>query len=236
MTTRWEDKDPADSITVEFDFSAEFTALVGTPTVQVTLIEGTDASPSAILLGGVTVEGAIARQRIQGGVSGALYGLQCTGTNGTNTATIEALLPVRARPIAAAFTPRYLTEAQFERRFGQRELVDLQEGGASFGQTENEAAGLIDGYLATRYTLPLLSVPLMLQGWAADVTRFKLWGERAPDEVRRRYEDALEQLQQLAKGLIALPPDATGAAVSTPVAFGGYSQPRVFDACGLQGY
>jgi phage gp36-like protein len=228
MTTRWEDKDPADVVTVEFDFSDSFTTLSGTPTIAVTLLEGTDASPSAILLGGVTVVGAIVRQRITGGVSGALYGLQCTGTDGSNTITIEALLPVRARPIAATFTARYLTEAQFERRFGHSELVDLQSTGNTFGQAETEAASLIDGFLAAKYVLPLAHVPPMLQGWAADIVRFKLWDERAPDEVRRRYEDAIAQLKMVAQGTIALPPDAAGTPAETPTDYEAECAERVF--------
>lgn len=229
MTIRWEDKDPADVIVVEFDF-APATAIDGTPTVAVTLIEGTDATPGAILSGGVTVAGGIVRQRLQGGVDGALYGLKCTAQVGSDVFTVEALLPVRVRPIGAAFTPRYLTEAQFERRFGHAELVDLQSSGNTFGQCENEAASLIDGFLAARYSLPLAHVPVLLQGWAADITRFKLWDERAPEEVRRRYDDALTQLKQLSQGLIALPPDAAGVQAEVPTDYEAYSAERVFTA------
>ena len=118
------------------------------------------------------------------------------------------------------------------------ELADLLASGARFADAENDAAGMIDGYLSSRYPLPLAVVPTMVTGWAADVTRYKLWSDRAPDEVRRRYEDALAQLKLLAQGTITLPP---GAVAVTPtlgeqISFGGYSAPRVFTGDTLAGY
>jgi phage gp36-like protein len=234
MTTRWQDKDPADVIVGEFNF-APWTS-VSSPVVTITLIEGVDADPTLMLVGSPTVVGGVVRQRLQGGVDGALYGLQCVGQNGSDVETVEALLPVRLRPIVASFTPRYLTEAAFERRFGRAELVDLQSNGNTFGQAEQEAASLIDGYLATRYTLPLVSVPPMLVGWAADIVRFKLWDERAPDEVRKRYEDALAQLKLVSTGVIALPPGIDGTPAEEAAEFEGYANERVFTECTLKDF
>jgi phage gp36-like protein len=238
MTTKWIDKDPGDSIVVEFDFSASATGLTGTPTIAVQVSDAlADPTPADILSGTVTVVGTTVRQRIVGGITGLDYFLQCTAVSSNgDTLTIESILPVRARPIVAAYVPVYLTEAQYEARFGEAELSDLQAQGTSFGQAENEAASLVDGYMAAKYALPLVSVPKIVTGWAADITRYKLWAERAPSEVRQRYDDAIKQLEQLAKGLIALPPDATGVSSSAPLSFGAFSNERVFTEDSLAGF
>ncbi len=234
-TTRWKDKDPADIITVEFDFSADATAVTA-PAVTIAVVAGTDADPSLMLVGAPTVSGATVLQRIQGGVNGATYSLQCLAYNGDDRYSIEALLPVKVRPMLSALVPRYITETQFEQRFGVGETSDLLSNGASYAEAENDAASLIDGYLAARYTLPLVSVPMIVKGWAADITRFKLWDDHAPEEVRRRYDDALAQLKMVAQGTIALPPGSDGAPVTAPIAFAGYSSDRVFTSDSLAGF
>lgn len=130
----------------------------------------------------------------------------------------------------------YVTSEAFEQAFGQDELADLLARGHDFTKTESGAASLIDGYLASRYTLPLAAVPEMLRAWALDIARFRLWDDQAPEEVRRRYEDALAQLRDLAAGRISLPPAANGAPAAQAFDFDGYSAPRVFDDVGLKDF
>lgn len=132
----------------------------------------------------------------------------------------------------------YCTTTQFSEAFGASELADLTgEDSHTFERAESDAAGIIDGYLASRYTLPLVSVPTMVTGWALDITRYRLWDERAPDEVRRRYEDAIGQLRDLARGLISLPPGSGGVApASGGLVFDGYCADRVFTADTLAGF
>jgi len=227
MTIRFIDKDPGDILTVTFDFTADAEA-VTSPTITVTVLQGTDATPAAILLGAPTIEGAIVRQRVQAGADGvARVPLELPDFAG-ELRLMEAILPVRARPMGSPAVPVYLTEAQFEQRFGQTELGELLGSGSNYAEAENDAAGLVNGYLSARYTLPLTSVPKMVQGWVADITRYRLWDDHAPEEVRRRYEDALAQLKLLAQGTIALPPGSDGTPSAPGVAFGGYSATRVF--------
>jgi phage gp36-like protein len=235
MTIRFNDKDPGDIVTLSFDFSADAEAVTA-PTISVTVLLGTDADPSMILVGAPTIEGAMVRQRVQNGLNGVDYGLQCFASNGSDRYSIEAILPVRSRPIASTAVPRYVTEAQFEQRFSGSELADLLANGANYAETENDAASLIDGYLSARYTLPLVSLPTMVVGWAADVTRYRLWDDHAPEEVRRRYEDALAQLKLLSQGTIALPPGSDGTPAAAGLNFGGYSAERVFTSCTLKDF
>lgn len=143
--------------------------------------------------------------------------------------------------------PTYTDGTGLRQRFGAEidQLIgaDSTADPAQAGDVERlaraceDATNLIDGYLATRYTLPLSSVPDMVKAWAADIARYRLWDDRAPDEVRKRYEDALQQLGQVARGVIGLPPGSDGA---TPAAggmeFGGFCADRVFTSDTLAGY
>jgi phage gp36-like protein len=130
----------------------------------------------------------------------------------------------------------YITRSEFELRFGADETAELFAESGDFERCEAEAASLIDGYMTTRYTLPLASVPVIVKGWAADITRFRLWDDQAPEEVRRRYDDALDQLKLLANGTISLPPGSNGAPQATGIAFGGFGASRVFTTDTLQNY
>lgn len=131
----------------------------------------------------------------------------------------------------------YVTQEDFEEAFGRRELEELLHEGTDFKRVEADACGVVDGYLAARYSLPLASVPALVKGWALDVTRFRLWDEHAPEEVRRRYDDVMTQLRDLARGLISLPPGADGQTAGVSgFASDGFSADRVFTMDGLKGF
>lgn len=141
----------------------------------------------------------------------------------------------------------YIDGTGLRHRFGAKEIDDLIGADplaepVAPGDVEKlarsceDATTMIDGYLAGRYTLPLVSVPNMVQGWAADIARYRLWDEHAPEEVRRRFEDALSQLKLLAQGLIALPPGSDGTPAASGLKFGGYSADRVFTSDTLRGF
>lgn len=104
----------------------------------------------------------------------------------------------------------YITSAQMILRFGAEisQLIDRDNSGTEdtgvFAAVEADAAAVIDGYLRTAYTLPFATTPPQVVEIAGEIVRYKLWGARAPDEVRRRYEDAINRLRDIAKGLITL--------------------------------
>ncbi|MCS6809757.1 MAG: DUF1320 domain-containing protein [Tepidimonas sp.] len=116
----------------------------------------------------------------------------------------------------------YATESDLRQRFGSDE-IDLVSGrdpggaGAAIARAISDAAAEIDAYLEARYALPLPTVPPVLARIACDIARYRLWAERAPDEVRMRYEDARRFLEALAKGAVrlglpeAMQPDAPTA-------------------------
>lgn len=130
----------------------------------------------------------------------------------------------------------YALKADFEKAFGEGEFSQLTgDDETIFEAAEIKAAAVVDGYVASKYALPLLTVPDLVKGWTLDIARFNLWDERAPEEVRARYDLALEQLRDLARGLVVLPPTVNGP-VATDFATAGFKAERVFTSETLAGY
>lgn len=137
----------------------------------------------------------------------------------------------------------YATQADLVDRFGETELAQrtnrvdgLTIDTVVLGRALSDADAEIDGYLATRYSLPLASVPAVLVRLGADIARYRLYDDGVPETVRVRYQDAVALLKRMASGEVqvagsaALPVAAGGNAVlvSTPE--------RVFSPAVLAGY
>lgn len=90
-------------------------------------------------------------------------------------------------------------------------LVRIQEAIA-------EADGIIDGFLARRYTLPLVTVPGVVTAWSRAITRYLLHKDRVAaendDPIVRDYRDALKLLQLTADGKFSL--GANDPAINDP--------------------
>lgn len=88
-------KDPAEAITVTFDFSF-LAASITSATVTASQYSGNaDANPSAIVSGPTQISGAKALQKIVAGVAGTYYELTCqvTGADG-NIYVLKEVLPI----------------------------------------------------------------------------------------------------------------------------------------------
>lgn len=73
-----------------------------------------------------------------------------------------------------------------------------------------DAESVINGYLATRYAVPLATVPRLVTVVACDLVRYALYDDITPDAVADRNKNALKQLDAIAKGLISLGVDTSG--------------------------
>lgn len=110
----------------------------------------------------------------------------------------------------------YCTVQNLTDRFSDDELIQLTDR-ANLGvinvtvlnQAISDADAEINGYL-TAY-LPLASVPANLVRIACDITRYYLYDDAVTDQVQLRYDQAIKYLVQVAKGMISLGPDVTGA-------------------------
>lgn len=137
----------------------------------------------------------------------------------------------------------YATAADLSLRFGEAELAQLADplhtgepDAAVLALALADADAEIDGYLAARYQLPLPSVPAVLVRVACDVARYRLWADRASDEVRRRYEDASKLLTNLSKGVVALGLAEADTAPTPSLASFAAGSERVFGRNNTAGY
>jgi phage gp36-like protein len=80
-----------------------------------------------------------------------------------------------------------------------------------------DAEAEVNGYLAKRYTVPIgAPIPNLVQKLSTDIAVWNLYRrrQRAPENVRQAYEDAIKTLSKIADGTIVLdvavaPPAAT---------------------------
>jgi phage gp36-like protein len=138
----------------------------------------------------------------------------------------------------------YASQADMEDRFGATELAQRTDrtNGAVIdtvvlGRALADADSEIDGYLATRYTLPLPSTPPVVNRLACEIARYRLFDDGVPETVRVRYQDAVSLLKRLSSGEVQLAgispvvvAGGTGNAVATRTA------PKQFDGVSLGVY
>jgi phage gp36-like protein len=124
----------------------------------------------------------------------------------------------------------YATLTDLTERFGDTEVVAVAERALA------DAGAEIDGYLVGRYRLPLPVVPRTLVGFACDIARYRLYDDRATEQVTKRYDDAAKFLRLVADGRISLGPASDAS--TAPSAGGAQisASPRVFDDDSLADY
>jgi phage gp36-like protein len=107
----------------------------------------------------------------------------------------------------------YATIYQFRDAFGQESIelssLDYPDDDAEQEEVLNraleDASAVIDTYIAGRYPVPLPAAPIVLIPYCLDIARYRLWRNTdAPEDVRKRYEDAIRWLEMLAKGTVKL--------------------------------
>lgn len=139
----------------------------------------------------------------------------------------------------------YATQSDLVDRFGDAELIQRtnRAGGNTIdavvlGRALADADAEIDGYLAARYQLPIATPPALLVRLAADLARYRLYGDGVPDTVRRQYEDSVSELKRLASGDMQLVGVASVVVPASPVgiAVAARSRPRQFGPDQLAGY
>lgn len=136
----------------------------------------------------------------------------------------------------------YCSEAELQARFGAVEVADLLDrdnSGAAdtnaLSSAQADADALVDGYLAGRYVVPLETVPALILGISANLVRYILWGNNAPDEIRKRYEDSIARLKDIAAGKLNIPTEVL-AASSDASGVEYYADDRVFTSDSLAGF
>jgi phage gp36-like protein len=97
----------------------------------------------------------------------------------------------------------YATEADMVARFGADEMSMLAEG-SDVIQALRDASEEAQSYTAVRYTPPLPNVPAPLVSATCDIARYRLYKDRATEQVKERYEAQIKWLTRLADGKAVL--------------------------------
>ena len=101
----------------------------------------------------------------------------------------------------------YATREDMVVRFGEVSITQLERGlskDESVDSAIKDASDIADGYIGKEYKIPLPSVPQNLKIIICDMARYFLYRNKAPDEVRTRYEDAIAFLKRISDGKAVL--------------------------------
>lgn len=97
-------------------------------------------------------------------------------------------------------------------RYGTAELRQLTDDAKAgvpdadkMGRALADASGVVDGYLAGRYRLPLAGKPDALVRANCQIARWLLYRTQRPEHVQQDYDQALAWLRDVAKGVGAIP-------------------------------
>ena len=101
------------------------------------------------------------------------------------------------------------------KRIPEQTLIQLtdddSQGGVNLtvvNESISEADDLIDGYLRTRYPLPLQTNPPLLRRLSATIATYLLYGRRAefgtPERITKDYEAAVSTLRAIQRGDVQL--------------------------------
>lgn len=104
----------------------------------------------------------------------------------------------------------YATEDDLKKRFGARqidELKSMHEIEVTEGEEPEpvdvvevalqDADEEINGYIGSRYALPLASVPSNLKRIACDIARYRLYSEQPFEHITKLYDDAIAFLKRV---------------------------------------
>lgn len=116
----------------------------------------------------------------------------------------------------------YCTKQNLIDTFGNNELVTLTDrlgngviNDQVLNQAISDASALMDGYLGSRYPLPLDNVPQSLIPLACNMTRYQLYDNEASELVVKRNDAAHAFLKSVAKGELSLGISSAGESVTS---------------------
>ena len=102
-------------------------------------------------------------------------------------------------------------------RFSERELIQLTDRNNTgaidatvLDRALADGTAEINGYLASRYQLPLSTTPTVLIRVCADLARYHLHDDNIPEPVEVRYKSAVDLLRQVSMGRVSLGVSDTG--------------------------
>lgn len=120
----------------------------------------------------------------------------------------------------------YATQNDLERVYGESMVMRLadhdnsgtldEQDQAAINDALTSASSTVDGYLATRYPVPLANPPLVIKNLTIDIAWYRLAYSRLKQttEMRQRYEDAIDFLKDVSRGKASIGLDTNEDGVS----------------------
>ena len=141
----------------------------------------------------------------------------------------------------------YTDYAEMLLRFGETKLMQLTDretpkmGKPVISIIEDAiraAAELIDGYAAVKYRVPFNPVPAPVRAWCQDIAFYRLHTSplAEKEDVRRKYDDAIAGLKDMAKGLITFQAEGIPSANAPSGGIRLEGPERIFTPDTLKGY
>jgi len=139
----------------------------------------------------------------------------------------------------------YCTKADILEQLDEDELIGLTDdndlGAVDDGKVDRaiaDADAEIDGYCGKRYSVPFSPVPAILRKISVELAVVNLFARRrgVPEDRRKRYEDMIRFLRDVAKGLVSLgagDPDSPPSDADKPQIASGE---RIFTREKLEGF
>lgn len=116
----------------------------------------------------------------------------------------------------------YATQQNMIDRFGNEELIELTDrdhtgaiDATVLNQAIKDASGVVDGYLSGRYSIPLITVPPIIERITCDLARYFLYDDAATEHVQKNHDTAISYLKDASRGNVDLGVDDTGSAPQT---------------------
>lgn len=107
----------------------------------------------------------------------------------------------------------YAEQADLEKMYGADAVASLADhdgdDAADTGVIDEAldgATAIIDGYLAVRYPVPLANPPKVVKDLCVDIAWYRLASNslKRTTEMRQRYEDAIDYLKSVSKGVASI--------------------------------
>lgn len=128
----------------------------------------------------------------------------------------------------------YATRAQIESRYGLDELRQVTDRDGTGVEDDDrilaaldDASAEADSYIGARYDIPVTTSPRLVQVTCA-IARYRLHEDRATEQIRQDYEDAVKWLRDVAAGKATLPAVSSGTVTSSGITV--TADARVFNA------
>lgn len=98
------------------------------------------------------------------------------------------------------------------------------------------ADNIVNGYVASKYTLPFVVTPDLVRTWAITIARYRLHFQSPPEWLVDEYKEAIASLKDVARGTLVLPVASGEISATASATTMSCSPDEVFSSQNLRGW